>query len=94
MSQLKEILEKERERTSGEQLASVHLLREGTFYRAYEWSAWLLVRCYPDLKVTHNYNLKLQMMLREADFVRYGMFDFSQRCYSPYYTIYRCRSVH
>lgn len=42
----------------------------------------------------NNYNLKLQMMLREADFVRYGMFDFSQRCYSPYYTIYRCRSVY
>lgn len=53
MSQLKEILEKERERASGEQLATVHLFREGTFYRAYEWSAWLLVRCYPDLKVTH-----------------------------------------
>ena len=41
MAQLKEILEKEKERASLEQCAAVHLFREGTFYRAYEWSAWL-----------------------------------------------------
>lgn len=53
MPQLKDILEKEKERTSPDQCRMLHLFREGTFYRAYEWSAWLLVRCYPDLKVTH-----------------------------------------
>lgn len=53
MPQLKDILEKERERTSQDQSRMLHLFCEGTFYRAYEWSAWLLVRCFPDLKVTH-----------------------------------------
>ncbi len=43
MSQLKEILEKEKERGTLEQCTQVHLFREGTFYRAYEWSAWLCV---------------------------------------------------
>jgi len=41
MSQLKEILQKEKERDSVEQCMVIHLFREGTFYRAYEWSAWL-----------------------------------------------------
>ncbi len=29
-----------------------YLYREGNFMRAYEWSAWLFVKCSPDLKVT------------------------------------------
>ena len=53
MSQLKEILEKESERGNMEQCVMVHLFREGTFYRAYEWSAWLFVRYFTELKVTH-----------------------------------------
>lgn len=53
MSQLKEILEKERDRGSLEQCAVIHLFREGTFYRAYEWSAWLCLRYFTELKVTH-----------------------------------------
>ena len=53
MSQLKEILEKERERGDMEQCSVVHLFREGTFYRAYEWSAWLFLRYFSELKVTH-----------------------------------------
>lgn len=36
-----------------EQCATVHLVKEGSFLRAYEWSAWLCVHFYPDLKVTH-----------------------------------------
>ena len=36
-----------------EQCVLVHLFREGTFYRAYEWSAWLCVRYFTELKVTH-----------------------------------------
>lgn len=31
----------------------MHLVKEGTFLRAYQWSAWLCVRHFPDLKVTH-----------------------------------------
>lgn len=53
MSQLKEILEKERERGTLEQCAAIHLFREDSFYRAYEWSAWLCVRYFTELKVTH-----------------------------------------
>lgn len=53
MSQLKEILEKEKERGTLEQCTQVHLFREGTFYRAYEWSAWLCLRYFTELKVTH-----------------------------------------
>lgn len=53
MSQLKEILAIEQERSNLEQCAEVHLFREGTFYRAYEWSAWLCVRYFTELKVTH-----------------------------------------
>jgi hypothetical protein len=53
MSQLKEILSTEQERGSLEQCAVIHLFREGTFYRAYEWSAWLCQRYFTELKVTH-----------------------------------------
>lgn len=53
MSQLKEILEREKDRSSLEQCGKIHLFREGTFYRAYEWSAWLCLRYYTELKVTH-----------------------------------------
>ena len=53
MSQLKEILEKEKDRGSMGQCGVIHLFREGTFYRAYEWSAWLCVRYFAELKVTH-----------------------------------------
>ena len=53
MSQLKEILSTEQERGSLEQCSVIHLFREGTFYRAYEWSAWLCHRDFTELKVTH-----------------------------------------
>ena len=53
MSQLKDILEKEKERNTLEQCSLVYLFREGTFYRAYEWSAWLCLRYFTELKVTH-----------------------------------------
>ena len=53
MSQLKEILQKEKERNNVDQCTVIHLFREGTFYRAYEWSAWLCLRYFTELKVTH-----------------------------------------
>ena len=55
MSQLKEIIEKEQVRNTSAECYTIHLFREGTFYRAYEWSAWLSVRYYTDLKVTHRF---------------------------------------
>ncbi len=50
MSQLKEILEREKDRSSLEQCGKIHLFREGTFYRAYEWSAWLFTTMANKLK--------------------------------------------
>lgn len=53
MAQIKEILQIEKERANMEQWMVIHLFREGTFYRAYEWSAWLCLRYFTELKVTH-----------------------------------------
>ena len=53
MAQLKEILEIEKKREEGGQYSTIYLFPEGTFYRAYEWSAWLCCRnhascaCFP-----------------------------------------------
>ncbi len=54
MAQLKEIMEIERQRTLPEDGNVIHLFQEGSFYRAYEWSAWLCVMYVNALmKVTH-----------------------------------------
>lgn len=53
MPKLTEILQKERERATIEQCAVIHLFQEGTFYRAYEWSAWLCHRYVKEFKPTH-----------------------------------------
>jgi len=52
MAKLKEILDAESQRQSLEQCRMVCLYPEGTFYRAYEWSAWLCVRYIQDFKAT------------------------------------------
>ena len=33
----------------------IHLFQEGSFYRAYEWSAWLMCKFFHDFKVTHRH---------------------------------------
>lgn len=50
---LTEILETERERATLKQCCVVHLVQEGLFYRAYEWSAWLSFRYIKQFKATH-----------------------------------------
>ena len=52
MSSLKEIVENEGQRDSLDKCGTAFLYREGSFYRAYEWSAWLFVRHVSDFKVT------------------------------------------
>jgi len=52
MSQLKEILEIENNRTEDNR-STIYLFQEGSFYRAYEWSAWLCHRYLNQFKVTH-----------------------------------------
>lgn len=50
--QLKEILAIENDRTDVTKRV-IHLFQEGSFYRAYEWSAWLCHRYINQFKVTH-----------------------------------------
>lgn len=52
MAKLKEILDVEQQRSTPEQWRTIRLFPEGTFYRAYEWSAWLCVRYLQDFKPT------------------------------------------
>ena len=53
MASIKEILEFEKHRDTAEMQRSIHLFQEGSFYRAYEWSAWLVCRYIHEFKVTH-----------------------------------------
>ena len=53
MAAIKEILEFEADRTDRMMQRAIHLFQEGSFYRAYEWSAWLMCRNLHEFKVTH-----------------------------------------
>ena len=53
MAAITEILEFELSRGEVETQRVIHLFQEGSFYRAYEWSAWLMCRCIHEFKVTH-----------------------------------------
>lgn len=59
MAHLKDILEAEQQRTTDAECRQVHLFQEGTFYRAYERSAWLVITCISPLKPTRR-NVKGQ----------------------------------
>lgn len=52
MTQIKEVLEKERNCLERGDLGNIYLFQEGSFYRAYEWSAWLCCRYINPFKVT------------------------------------------
>ena len=41
---------------------SIHLFQEGSFYRAYVWSAWLVCRYIHEFKVTHRIMAKIDSM--------------------------------
>lgn len=43
MAELKDIVEKEQQRDGRQEFLTVHLYQDGSFYRAYDWSAWLCV---------------------------------------------------
>ena len=51
MSAIKDIAEQERARLQSGMHRELHLWREGSFLRAYEWSAWLACRFLHDFKV-------------------------------------------
>ena len=42
MAQLADILQQERERDTADKWGIIHLYKTGSFYSAYEWSAWLI----------------------------------------------------
>lgn len=67
MAKLQEILEKEKVRGSDSECRTVHLFQEGTFYRAYNWSAWLCTRYISQFKPTRR-----QMKNSEESFVFVG----------------------
>ena len=52
MSQIIQIIQTEQERTNDSRNL-IHLYQEGSFYRAYNWSAWLCHRFINQFKVTH-----------------------------------------
>ena len=52
MAKVGDILDLEKKRTTPDELRSIYLWPDGTFYRAYEWSAWLCVRYIRQFKVT------------------------------------------
>lgn len=52
MAQLSEILTKEKKRVGEKQHREIYLYAEVSFYRAYEWSAWLCVRYISKFNVT------------------------------------------
>ena len=53
MAQIKDVLEIESKRETLEQCVVIHLFEEGTFFRAYQWSAWLCHRYIKEFKPTH-----------------------------------------
>lgn len=52
MAKIGDILDLEKKRTNADEMRSIYLWPDGTFYRAYEWSAWLCVRYIRQFKVT------------------------------------------
>ena len=52
MSVTKELIEQERQWVQTGHHGDLHLHREGTFLRAYDWSAWLACHLLHDFKVT------------------------------------------
>ena len=44
MTELKEIIEKEKQRDTVQLARMIYFYKEGGFMRAYDWSAWLFVK--------------------------------------------------
>ena len=55
MAGIKDILKIEQQRESSDDWTCIHLFQEGSFYRAYEVSAWLCTMHINQFKVTHRH---------------------------------------
>lgn len=53
MPGIKDILEIESSRQTDDDYRKIHIFQEGSFYRAYQFSAWLCTMYMKDFKVTH-----------------------------------------
>lgn len=53
MATVKEIIEIESQRNLDTEYNEIHLFVEGSFFRAYEWSAWLCCKYLNEFKVLH-----------------------------------------
>ena len=60
MAKLVEIVAIERERETDDSRRQIHLFADGSFYRAYEWSAWLCCSYVNKFKVTKRYNKSIE----------------------------------
>lgn len=52
MASVKELVEMDARRADMVSCRVVRLFQDNTFWRAYDWSAWLLVKFFPSLKIT------------------------------------------
>jgi hypothetical protein len=57
--QISEIVEKEKQRSNVFECRIAKMYREGTFLRAYNWSAWLFIKSGSDLKISNRTIKKL-----------------------------------
>lgn len=61
MAKLEDVFVVEAERRESEKWSKIHLFKMGDFWRAYEWSAWLIA--------VITYNEKVRMTTRDFDFI-------------------------
>ena len=59
MAKLADILQQERERDTADKWGIIHLYKTGSFYSAYEWSAWLIA------VITFNDEVRMQTKDRQ-----------------------------
>lgn len=59
MADLKDILQSEAQRETDE-VGCIYLYLEGTFWRAYEWSAWLFTRYVKEFRLTHRQSRNIE----------------------------------
>ena len=78
MAKIKDILEIESQRETIAQCRMINLFPEGTFYRAYEWSAWLCMRYIQQFKPT-----KRQFKNEEVSLVFVGFPTTSLQKFTP-----------
>ena len=55
MARIKDIVEAEKQRLDMAACRIIHLYTEGTFFHAYEWSAWLCHKHISQFRVTHRH---------------------------------------